>query len=73
MSQGLADHPDRMPGLMIAAGVLFALIFTLIFLAIEQAVTALKARRVKPVVHELLDDRLPSRRILGNSRPRIGK
>lgn len=66
-------HPDRMAGLMVAAGVLFALIFTLIFLMVEQAINGLKTRRIKPGVPDLLDNRVPRRRVLGNSRLRIGK
>lgn len=66
-------HPDKMTGLMTAAGVFFALIFTLIFLMIEQAVQALKAVRREPVVPEFLDNGIPRRRIARDSRPRIGK
>lgn len=52
----------------VSAGVLFALIFTLIFLMIEQAIQDLrrylsKTTRVDPVVLELLDDPGPSPRI----------
>jgi hypothetical protein len=75
MSKELTHHQDRMPGLMIAAGVFFALVFTLIFLAIEQAITHWKSKPVrrKPVVPELLNDGVPRRRIGADGRLRIGK
>lgn len=73
MSKELPHHSDRMPGVMIGLGVLFALIFTLIFLMIEQAVAGLKARRRKAVFLEPLDYEVPRSRLLGNLRPRIGK
>lgn len=77
MSQG-PQHSDRMPGLMIAAGVFFALVFTLIFLMVEQAVTAFRLWMSKPVsgqpvIPELLDDGRLRRGIGLDSRPRIGK
>lgn len=75
MSQ--VPHPDRMPGLMIGAGVFFALVFTLIFLMFEQAIADIR-RRLKPVsrepvIPELLEDGVLSRRVLSDRIPRIGK
>lgn len=78
MSKELPQHPDRIPGLMIGAGIFFALVFTLIFLMIEQAVHGLRKLASKPVsrepaVPELLENGVPRRRVSGDRRPRIGK
>lgn len=71
------------PGFALMTGVLFALIFTLIFLMFEQAIgdirTWLAAKRpsqptrIDPVFPQSLDDGITDRRITSDSRPRIGK
>jgi hypothetical protein len=73
--QGIADtHFAANLGI----GIFFALVFTLIFLMIEQGVTALRQWLSKPigresVIPELLDDGGLRRGISLDRRPRIGK
>lgn len=80
----MASDPGRKaePGAALIIGVLFALIFTLIFLMFEQGVHDFKrwrnrassqSTRVEPVFTELPDNPVSGGRISRDSRPRIGK
>lgn len=70
------------PGAALIIGVLFALIFTLIFLMFEQGIYDFKRwrdrsrsqpARIEPVFPESLNDGITDRGITRDSRPRIGK
>lgn len=73
--QGIADTHF---GANLGIGVFFALVFTLIFLMIEQGINQFrhwisKPVRGEPIVPEFLEDGIPRRRVLANGRLRIGK
>lgn len=76
------DEPSHKNGIAMSVFALFMVtIFTvvpwLIFKMIEQAIVDLrrwlKPTRIKPVVQQLLDNRVPSGRIGSNGSLRIGK